>query len=89
MDAAIVVTSFESPMTEAELNFLREVCGQIRKVFVVVNKADLVSPEERRAALESVRALIRDALPGSQIEVFAVSAREAYALDSAPSTPAV
>jgi len=77
VDAAIVVTSFESPMTDAEVEFLRDVRQQIRKVFVVVNKLDLVTQPERTSALDSVKALIRDAVPGEPIEVFAVSARAA------------
>ena len=77
VDAAIVVTSFESPMTETELNFLREVREEVRRVFLVVNKLDLVSRDDCAAALDSIRSLIRGSVPGEQIEVFAISAREA------------
>jgi GTP-binding protein EngB required for normal cell division len=76
-DAAILVTSFESPMTETELGFLREVREHVRKVFVVVNKLDLVSPMEGSTALKSVREIVGATLQDSDIEVFAVSAREA------------
>jgi hypothetical protein len=75
-DAAILVTSFESPMTEAELDFLREVRDRVRKVFVVVNKLDLISPGESGPVLDSVREMVRATLHDTEIEVFAVSARE-------------
>jgi len=77
VDAAIVVTSFESPMTEAELNFLREVREEVRRVFLVVNKLDLVSRDDGAAALDSIRTLIRGSIQDDRIEVFALSAREA------------
>jgi GTP-binding protein EngB required for normal cell division len=75
VDAAILVTSFDSPMTETELSFLREIREQVRKVFVVVNKLDLVSSLESGPALDSVREIVRATLQDSEIEVFAVSAR--------------
>lgn len=89
MDAAILVTSFDSPMTETELSFLREIREQVRKVFVVVNKLDLVSSLESGPALDSVREIVRATLQDSEIEVFAVSAREALRakLEASPEAP--
>jgi len=54
-DAVIFVTSFESAMNEGELAFLRDVSRQVHKIFFVVNKRDLVSPEESEAVLAAVR----------------------------------
>ena len=76
-DAAILVTSFESPLTEAELNFLREIREHVRKVFVVVNKQDLVAPAERGPVLESVRDSLKAAFEDADLDLFAVSARDA------------
>lgn len=78
-DAAILVTSFESPMTEAEVAFLEEVRRHVHKVFIVVNKLDLVTEAEREPVLEAVRDTIRTVLPDSNTPVFAVSARQALA----------
>jgi GTP-binding protein EngB required for normal cell division len=78
-DAAILVTSFESPMTEAEVAFLEEVRTHVHKVFIVVNKLDLVAETERGPVLEAVRNTIRTVLPDSNTPVFAVSARQALA----------
>lgn len=87
-DAAIFVTSFESPMTETEVNFLREIREHVRKVFVVVNKLDLISSAESAAALNSVREIVYATLQENDIEIFAVSAREALRakLEGSPET---
>jgi small GTP-binding protein len=78
-DAAILVTSFESPMTEAEVAFLEEVRTHVHKVFIVVNKLDLVTAAEQEPVLEAIRSTIRMVLPDSDPPVFAVSARGALA----------
>ena len=85
-DAAILVTSFESPMTEAEVTFLEEVRTHVHKVFVVVNKLDLVTEAERGPVLQAVRDTIRTVLPDSNTPVFAVSARQALAAKKSGST---
>jgi small GTP-binding protein len=76
-DAAILVTSFESPMTEAEVTFLQEVREHVHKVFVVVNKLDLAPATDRGPVLDAVRETVRVAFANSQPEIFAVSARQA------------
>jgi len=57
-DAALLVTSVETPLTELELDFLRAIRQHTRKVFFVVNKTDLLSADER----EEVLGFIRDGL---------------------------
>lgn len=76
-DAAILVTSFESPMTESELKFLQDVREHVRKIFVVVNKLDLVSPTDRGPVLDAVRETLRGEFQDIDLDVFAVSARDA------------
>jgi small GTP-binding protein len=76
-DAVILVTSFDSPMTEGEVTFLREVRDHVRKVFIVVNKLDLAETPERGPVLDAVRTTVLEVLTESQPEVFAVSARQA------------
>jgi GTP-binding protein EngB required for normal cell division len=78
-DAAILVTSFESPMTEAETAFLQEVREHVHKVFIVVNKLDLVPAADRGLVMEAVRSTVRTVLSDSDPMVFAVSARQALA----------
>lgn len=77
-DAAIVVMSVESPLDEEELALLQRVHEQVGTVFVVLNKADLVSTAEREhitaVFADRVRSLIPDELP-----TFVLSARNALA----------
>jgi GTPase Era involved in 16S rRNA processing len=78
-DAAILVTSFDSAMNEAEVGFLEEVRAHVHKVFIVVNKLDLVTESERESVLNAVRNTIRPLFPDASTPVFAVSARRALA----------
>lgn len=75
IDAAILVTSFESPMTETEVKFLREVREHVRTVFIVVNKLDLATEVDREGVLTAVRGAVGNEFSDSRPEVFAVSAR--------------
>jgi small GTP-binding protein len=78
-DAVIFVTSFESPLGEDELDLLRAVQRHVRKIFVVVNKRDLVSREEQHEVLDFIRGRLETELSGISLELFAISAREGLA----------
>jgi predicted GTPase len=76
-DAFMLVTSFDSPLSEEELNVLRRIAPSASRVFLVVNKHDLASPAERREALAHVHDQARRAFGEPVPRVFSVSAREA------------
>jgi small GTP-binding protein len=78
-DAFILVTSFESPLSEDELRILRDIAASARRVFVVVNKQDMAAPEERDEALRYVREQLDAAPNGETPRLFPVSARQALA----------
>jgi hypothetical protein len=77
-DAAIIVLSVESPLDEEELQLVQHVYEQVGKIFVVLNKADLLSGIERETIvsvfMDRLRALISDHVP-----IFVLSARNAVA----------
>jgi GTP-binding protein EngB required for normal cell division len=77
IDAAIFVASFESPFTEAELEFFKEVRSHVRTVFVVINKADVVAPGQRDEIITFVRRKLGQTFAAADIPLFAVSARDA------------
>lgn len=54
-DAFILVTSYESPLSEEELRFFKAGATFGKRIFVVLNKHDTVSPEQQQAALSFVR----------------------------------
>jgi small GTP-binding protein len=73
-DAVIFVTSFDAPLSEAELEFLAKVRSYVDKLFLVVNKRDLVSSSEAETVLAYVRERV-DADGG--LRLFATSAKQA------------
>jgi hypothetical protein len=78
-DAAIVVFSTDPPITAAEVDFLRTVRPHIAHFFFVLNKVDYLQPAEVTKALDFLRGVLREALAGSEPDIFAVSARRALA----------
>lgn len=78
VDALVLVTSYESPLSEEELRALQTVARDIQ-VFVVINKQDLVSEAERQQAEDFVRGQLRTHFGDTAPEVFSVSARDAIA----------
>ena len=73
----IFVTSVEGPLSETEQALLYDVRDQVRKLFVVVNKMDLLAPAERETVLGYVRAGVRTALGTGEQVLYGVSARQA------------
>jgi GTPase SAR1 family protein len=74
-DAVIFVTSFDSPLSEAELAFLRFVRDEVKRIFVVLNKRDLVSDAEASEIEAFVLARLTE-LGIERPDVFALSARD-------------
>ena len=73
-DLVLFVTSADRPFTETERAFLEQVRGWGKKVVVVINKIDILSPAE----VEEIRAFVADnarALLGFSPEIFPVSAK--------------
>lgn len=76
-DAVIFVTGFDSALTAAETEFLAEVGRHTSKLFLVINKRDLISAHGAAEVLEFVRRRLRDDLQLGEPRVFALSALEA------------
>jgi len=75
-DVVIFVTGFDSPLTQAEERFLAEAARHAGKLFLVLNKRDLVSGQDAGAVLEFVRHRLRDHLGITEPRLFALSALE-------------
>jgi GTPase SAR1 family protein len=73
-DAFVLVTSYESPLSDEELRTLRSAAS--RRIFIVVNKQDLASPDERADALRYLREQLNGLLSSEHPRIFSVSARE-------------
>ncbi|HEY7307306.1 MAG TPA: dynamin family protein [Bryobacteraceae bacterium] len=78
IDAAIVVLSFESPLDQADIDLLASLRRLRRKLFVVLNKADLVPRNERDRVTSFVRESLIERLPETP-PLFPLSARDGLA----------
>jgi GTP-binding protein EngB required for normal cell division len=76
-DAFMLVTSYDSPLSEEELRVLQGIATSASRLFLVINKHDLVSPEERNQVLGHVREQARRVFGEPLPRVFSVSARDA------------
>jgi small GTP-binding protein len=76
VDALLLVTSFESPLSEDERARFDDVSHAGLPVFVVVNKHDLATAADRAKVLEFVRSHLSARDGQSSLEIFSVSARD-------------
>ena len=76
-DAVVFVTGFDSPLTQAETGFLADAARHAGKLFLVLNKRDLVSGQDADAALEFLARRLREGLAVGAPRLFALSALEA------------
>ena len=75
-DAFVLVTSYESPLSEEEDRILHRIRLTNKRLFVVVNKQDTVSVEERREALAFVAERLDRFSFSETPRVFSLSARQ-------------
>jgi ribosome biogenesis GTPase A len=75
-DAVIFVTSVEAPISEAEERFLQNIRQYAHKLFVVVNKIDLLPPKERDQVLDYIRTEIAPILGASNARIYPLSAHQ-------------
>jgi GTP-binding protein EngB required for normal cell division len=76
-DAALFVVSADPPITEIELEYLREVNEKAARIFYILNKIDYLGPDELERMAGFLRAVLEQNelwTPGSKI--FGVSARK-------------
>ena len=75
-DAALFVLSADPPITEAEVNYLRQVQKLIPKLFFILNKKDLLDAHEQAQA-ESFLAGVLKRQPGlaKSVRIFCVSGK--------------
>lgn len=76
-DAVIFITSVESPLSELEENFLRDIQGYVRRLFIVANKIDLLSPQEQDQVLSYIQSGLNNLVQDSNVQLYPLSARNA------------
>ena len=78
-DAVIFVTSVDTPLTNVELEFLREIQEHVGKIFFVVNKTDLLAGHERQEVLEFIASTLRSQMASEAVRIFPLSSRAGLA----------
>jgi len=76
VDAALMVLGVDPPVTAAEMDLLRDLMVERPPLLVVINKADLPTPQDLEAGVAFTRRVLRDAL-GQDPLLLVVSARAA------------
>lgn len=76
-DAFILVTSYESPLSEEEDRILQRIRNTNKRLFVILNKQDTVRPEERNDVLEFVAGRLNETLGANVPDIYSISARQA------------
>lgn len=75
-DAALFLVSPDPPITETEVEFLRQVRERVPRLFFLLNKADLLGPKEREESLRFLKDVLRgQGKMDGEPRVFCVSAR--------------
>lgn len=75
IDAAVFVTSPEPPLTAAEVEFLEDLGKQVSKIFVVMNKADLVEASHLAEVIQFTKQSLPAGLTEENAPVLPVSSR--------------
>ena len=76
-DAFVLVTSFESPLSEEEDRILHRIRTANRKLFVVINKQDTIGAAEREEAVQFVAERLKRFRFPEAPRIFSISARQA------------
>jgi len=76
MAAVIFVTSVEAPLSEAEERFLADIRGQVRQLFVVVNKMDMLGDTDREEVLGYIQTQIQQLFGTGTVHLSPLSARD-------------
>jgi GTP-binding protein EngB required for normal cell division len=79
IDALVLVTSFDVPLSQEEVLFLRRARDLHRKIFMVINKLDLCAPRQQDEVSDFIRQRVAAETGPDEIPLFAASASEALA----------
>jgi len=75
LDAAVLVTSADPPISQGERAFLERVAEQAVRLLVVLNKADYLTAEELERTVRFTERVVRQVVPDWPGPVYALSAR--------------
>ena len=74
-DAAVFMISVDAPLSKVELDYLKDICTYVKKLFFVLNKIDVASPDDLAEAVEFTTRVLRENLNDGEVKLFPLSAR--------------
>lgn len=75
-DAAFFVMSADPPLTEVEVEFLKEVSRKVSHIFFILNKVDYLNSAERQSVLSFLKKVLKEQVGIEDPEpIFSISAR--------------
>jgi len=78
-DAFVLVTSYESPLSEEEIRFFKAGLSSRKRIFVALNKSDILPPDHQQTVLRFVREQLSGYFGGAAPPIFSVSSTEGLA----------
>ncbi len=76
IDAAIFLISADPPVSQSELEFLKDIMKYVENIFFILNKIDYLDEEELKTSLLFTKQTIEKAV-GKEIEIYPISAKMA------------
>jgi hypothetical protein len=76
VDAAVCVLNADQPFAQSEREFFLAAAARVPRLLVAVNRIDHLQPSERKVAIEFIQDAAIQLLGASELEFFAVSARD-------------
>ena len=76
VDAAVCVLTADQPFAQSEREFFLAVAARVPRLLVAVNKIDHLQRGERQVAIDFIEQAAAQLLAASELELFAVSARD-------------
>lgn len=76
-DAAIMMISIDAPLSKIEIDYLKDISKYVNKLFFILNKVDIASPEDVAEASEFTRETLRASLGEGEYDLVPLSARQA------------
>lgn len=75
VDAALFLLAVDPPISQSEIEFLKDVQEYVEKIFFIQNKIDYLDEEERLESMAFSRQVIEEALGRDGIEIHPLSAK--------------
>ena len=81
-DAALFVTSVDTPLTVVETDLLLRLRQYVRKIIFVVNKTDLLCDEERQEVVSYITATLKRQIDAPLLKVYATSSKHGLSAEN-------